>query len=280
MAEVKAIVGRDDWLFLDQDANHVQAQITGKFALSENFEMTWASLGAYRKAAFEARGIPYVFLIAPNKECVYSEYLPEGTSLSPLRPVSKVLTALESNLRVLYPLAELKESRSIRETYPRGDTHWNQYGSFVVYQLLMKIIGIDPMKEGDIDFHTQIVDGDLSSKIGLNTEYISARLKIDRTKITENNGVKNIGQYLVLENENKSLPKLVLFRDSFSTSLLAMISQHFSRLVVVWQPNIDYGIVDREQPDYVISQQAERFLISPPDDVRGLSHEQYVSRKS
>ena len=280
MTGAKAIIGRDDWLFLDQDANRVQMQITGNFPLPEDFEKTWEDLGTYRQTEFAKRRIPYSYFIAPNKECVYSEYLPEGTVLSPQRPVSKVIPALSNKFNVSYPINDLRDHRRIRETYSKGDTHWNQYGSFIAYRVMMQSIGIEPMSEADLSFFSQPMDGDLSSKIGTTNEYIFAKILNDRAKLVYNNHVKNVGNLFAWEHQDQSLPKLVLFRDSFSTSLLAMVAQHFSRLVVVWQPNIDYGLIDRERPDFVISQQAERFLTSVPDDINGLTNEQHAARKA
>ncbi|HEY9639255.1 MAG TPA: hypothetical protein V6C57_02160, partial [Coleofasciculaceae cyanobacterium] len=87
------------------------------------------------------------------------------------------------------------------------------------------------------------------------------------------------GHAQIYENPDKSLPKAVLFRDSFGNSMLDFLAESFSRLVVVWQPHIDYSVVEAEKPDVVINQQVERFLVRIPDDLKGPSHNEIVQAK-
>ena len=84
---------------------------------------------------------------------------------------------------------------------------------------------------------------------------------------------------MIFENTNHSLPKAVIFGDSFSSQLIKFLAESFSRMVVVWQPNLDYSIILNEKPDIVISEQVERFLIKIPDDIHGASNQDRVELK-
>jgi hypothetical protein len=140
-------------------------------------------------------------------------------------------------------------------------------------------LGLSSLEDIDVDFIEETKEGDLSKWIGETNKNITYKIRKPKAARTQNNNIANIGNYMLFENANKNLPRAVLFRDSFSTQLFSLLAENFSRLVAVWQPNIDYKIVDAEKPDFVISQQAERFLIRCPDDVNDPSHEQYVKQK-
>jgi len=61
------------------------------------------------------------------------------------------------------------------------------------------------------------------------------------------------------------LPRAVVFRDSFASRLAPYLSEHFGRVVYLWQNNFDAEVIRRERPDVVIQQIVGRHLhyVSP-----------------
>ena len=232
-----------------------------------------------RNLRSEAMGFKYLFSVIPNKECVYAKKLPEGISLSDCRPVFNVLSAAEGHVRTCYPIKILQEKAMVEDVYIRGDTHWNHRGAFYAYREMMTSAGIQAIDEQEIEFTEVEVDGDLTSKLGERTKTLRGKIRDQTFKCLENNNVPNIGHRVVYENSKETLPSCVLFRDSFSTQLLDVYAQTFRRLVCLWQPNLDYSIIEEEKPDFVLSQQAERFLVSCPNDLTGKSNAEYVAEK-
>ena len=53
-----------------------------------------------------------------------------------------------------------------------------------------------------------------------------------------------------------------MFRDSFATWLIPLLSEHFQRIVYSWQYTMERGLVEREHPDVVIQEMAERVLMN------------------
>ncbi|ARU16700.1 hypothetical protein A9D14_11565 [Croceicoccus marinus] len=143
----------------------------------------------------------------------------------------------------------------------------------------MRELGLPELGAEDIAFDLRTIPGDLTEKIGQTTETQLGRMLNPRFRLVEDNGVNNVGRLLIMENEDTSLPTLVLFRDSFGSAQMQMFASRFSRVVAVWQPNIDYGIIAREKPDFVVSQQVERFLVSVPDDAAGPTNAEHVAKK-
>ena len=54
-----------------------------------------------------------------------------------------------------------------------------------------------------------------------------------------------------------------MFRDSYATWLIPLLSEHFSRVRYTWQYTFDKEIVERENPDVVIQEMVERVLMEP-----------------
>ena len=75
-----------------------------------------------------------------------------------------------------------------------------------------------------------------------------------------------VGQ-LITEIPDSSLPRAVIFRDSFASRLGPFLSEHFSRAVYLWQNDFDANVVAAEHPDVVIEEIVGRhlyeFLASP-----------------
>jgi hypothetical protein len=65
---------------------------------------------------------------------------------------------------------------------------------------------------------------------------------------------------LVTEIPDSTLPRAVIFRDSFVSSLVPFLSEHFSRAVYVWQNDFDAETVVKERADVVIQEIVGRHL--------------------
>lgn len=262
-------------------------QTCGEVVPSERDSVAWKVLLEMRARYFAARGIRYYYFVAPNKESVYADFLPEGFVLSDDRTVHRIMSAVKGIdcVKYMYPIDVMRRPDNLYETYPKGDTHWNYYGAFLAYREMMSRIGEDVrvrvLDTSDVNFFEVKTRGDLINKIDQNASdtLVYSKVRSPRAKIVSNNHVSASGNVIIYENEDASLPKLVIFRDSFSVHWLNYIAESFSRVVVVWQPNIDYTIVEKEAPDVVISEQAERFIIRVPNEIGGLLNKDYIENK-
>lgn len=277
--------GKDSWLFLKNDSNDVIKQITGNYDLGDEFLCKWKNVLTLRKSYFEARNIKYHYLCIPNKECVKKDFLPDGISLSDKRPFLLLENVFNNILKEgwSYPIQELASGQY--PSFPKGDTHWNQYGAYLSYKKMMTNMDVDNIIDDDsIEFLTTQRVGDLISKLetGAKEEFITCKFNIPSSiKIEYDNGVSNTGRLIVINNPLAlNNATLVFFRDSFGSALIHFLARTFSRVIAVWQPNIDWGILEKEAPQYVISQQVERFTISPPDDISGKTNNMIAKSKN
>ena len=59
---------------------------------------------------------------------------------------------------------------------------------------------------------------------------------------------------VVTEHKDKSLPKAMVYRDSFAGRLIPFLSEHFSRASYLWQNEFDFEEIEQEKPDIVIQE--------------------------
>lgn len=279
MSTLKVLVGKDGWLFLDNDTNRVIDQITGKYILPESFKKAWSELFLYRLEKSKELGFQYFYSIVPNKESVYHRYLPDDIKFSRERPVSIVLDCIPAGIQSCYLLDELLLASQFNDVYTKGDTHWNFMGALCGFNKIASIVGIEVLKSNDYTSSMVNLPGDLSSKLGLPNVGPNISMLNKKFRVVDDNGVSNVGKRIVFVNDDQDLPTCILFRDSFSDHQLEFYASRFSRLICLWQPNLDYEYIANERPDFVIQQQVERFLVEVPDDFHGLSHADYEYRK-
>lgn len=275
------LYGKGDWLFLKSDRYRVMEQIAGTYPLKTGFRKSWEDLFEARAEMARQIGYQYFYGIAPNKECVYSDQLPSGITVTPKRPVTQVLEAATGRVAHRYYLDALLAKRNTgEEVFVTGDTHWNHIGALVAFNEAMHAMGLPSMHEDEFIHEVRDIKADLSMKMGQTCPAAILAVRDPKFRLIEDNKVNNIGHRRIYENQDRTLPSCVYFRDSFTSHQLEMFASQFSRIVYLWQPNIDYEIVKNESPDFVISQQVERFLVECPNDVLGPPHAEYERRKT
>ena len=66
--------------------------------------------------------------------------------------------------------------------------------------------------------------------------------------------------------DDPSLPRAVVFHDSFGTALIPLLAEHFSRAYFL-RGDFSPGVVKRENPDVVIEILCERSVMQPPPPI-------------
>ena len=251
--------GSEGWLFLKAGSNRNAEQLAGVYPLPKDFDDEWRDLLTERRNQFEKLGIRYLFFVAPAKEVVYAAYLPADLTISDDRPIRRVQKAAAGLVDMIYPVDSFVAASASARLYAQNDTHWTADGTVFAYHEVIAALGMVPLAREMITTKNGIMN-DLGSKIGRENppEPISAQARSPRHRIVENNEIKPLGNRIVTEVDDPDLPTAVIFRDSFLTHGIYLYAQHFRRMVVVWQPNIDWSLIAAEKPNYVVSELAER----------------------
>ena len=109
--------------------------------------------------------------------------------------------------------------------------------------------------------------GDLARMLGLARVLREERLLLEpkrprRARVVEPAGAAPTDEEgrLVTEIPGSRLPRAVIFRDSFTSPLVPFLSEHFSRIVYLWQNDFVVEEVAEERPDVVIYEIVGRHL--------------------
>ena len=275
----RVIVGKDGWLFYDDPDDGVSLKdFRGEANFSKEELRRICDKFANINDRLNAENVIFMVVIAPNKHTVYPEKLP-SSFLTRRGGITRADQVREALIAAGIDVVDLRDKLvSGRERYPvplylLTDTHWNSLGAFLGYEEIATRIGdrhpvVAPMRPADfaMNSHANSGGGDLAGFINvkglMNDTVISLKprtawraksLKINYESMT---GRKSVGS----EVDDPRLPRLVMFRDSFSDALIPYLSEHFSRSVYIWKPTVDFTVIEREQPDVVIYEVVERYL--------------------
>ena len=267
----KVLRGRGGYLFLRNDTNRVLDQVSGRRPLTETELAQYQAFLVALDAAAAERGARVVHLVAPNKECVLAEHLPPEVTLSEARPVRQ-LQALVARLdlratRLLYPLEAMRAADARFATYPKGDSHWSEYGAAVALEALDRAVGLPqaPVAEG---FHIEFRNADLLSKLG--GTCVEEQPVLDRRPAAipvGDNGVLNTGRVRELRPGDPAAAgtgRLLLMHDSFGEWLIPPLAERFAATTAIWNASLGPAELDQARPDLIVLERAERFLVAPP----------------
>ncbi|WP_444677550.1 alginate O-acetyltransferase AlgX-related protein [Halomonas sp. E19] len=123
-SSVKVLVGRQGWLFLDNDTNGSVDQFTGRMKLTAEGMAGWQDYLTRCNTLSKQHDIPWALLVAPSKESVL------GRRYHPMQEGAEgamdQIQALANGRNVVHPIAALKHLGD--KAFIRTDTHWTHRG--------------------------------------------------------------------------------------------------------------------------------------------------------
>ena len=268
----RAAIGKDGWLFFTDvnDGNPI-ARYHGYAMYSEAELAKIAARLVGIRDELAARGIAFAVFIAPDKERVYFDKMPEKYGPPSEDHCTRQLVGYlhaNTDLCVVYPYDELLAAKAAlpEPVYYPTDTHWNQIGGYVGARALLEEFGIrmPAVDSEEITItesgHERI--GDLSRMIGL-----GAQLKGTSADYTvsgyDTHGIENLGDfdygYRYRATEGADPRKILVIRDSFIISMLPYLSSQFSGSYYITFPAFKADLIDEQQPDIVIFECVERY---------------------
>ncbi|MDX9992072.1 MAG: hypothetical protein RBS68_08485 [Anaerolineales bacterium] len=267
------LVGEDGWLIFTGEGSLEDYQNAFEFS-DEQLTSITQKLAALQ-ARLAARGATLLVVIAPNKPTIYPEIVPaQIDKAAQTSRLDRLSAHLQQNLPgVLLDLRPaLAAGRKIREVYYKTDTHWNDYGMFLVYQAILQELAKSRPELAPYPFEMfDLVEDspelwDLAANTG-SVRLLEPFLKIyPRFETSLNSRQLEAGGrriYASWGNE-PGLPRLVMYQDSFGPRLFGMLGLHFSNAVAVphysGRPIWSLNWIDQQQPDVVIIEIAERYL--------------------
>jgi len=265
--------GKDGWLYYAEDAG--LDDFTNERLLPPGEVENWRQAILRARDWCRAHRIAYVFTIAPDKPAIYPEYFDDRVrQLTPLSRTDQVFTATSDTGVVVDVRQALLAGKSQDRLFHKTDTHWNDRGAFLAYQQIIDAVhrqlpAVPPARaRSTFNATSRILSGrDLASMMGLKRVLSEEDLLLVPRKGRGYVVVEPRGSYatagegrIVTEIPGSTLPRAVVFRDSFTSVLAPFLSEHFSRVVYLWQNNFDADEVLKEHADVVIEEIVGRHL--------------------
>jgi hypothetical protein len=262
----QVLLGKDGWMYYTNEGNLDYYQRVKPLAESQ----TRAIQSNLEKIQQDLKndGITFLFVIAPNKESIYPQFLPDSLARTDnpawADQIVESLQGSDVNLLDLRPV--MLENAKTAPVYFKTDTHWNPVGARAAYGAILMNLQpgfpiLKPHPLADFDQVTETTSGDLAALIHLKGEVNESFTALYARFEKPSRGLKNppAGQMITVMPD-AALPKTVIFRDSFFNGLQPFTSEHFSRCVYVSDWMVDRGLIAEEKPDIVILEVAERYL--------------------
>ena len=269
---VGAVVrGRNGRLFLGRQDGFDLGRFTDGTALTPSLLAQWRATLKRRGRELSKRGIPYLFMVAPDAPSVYPEDLP-GEYPGPYRMAGDVFIEAMgevAGVTFVHPVKALSAAKGGLDVYQRNDSHWTTFGSGVAYRDLMRVvpsrIQFREVPPSEVLFTHRSSFGDLGSQLDPEVRAdvpVAAFEGPDPVRILECKGPQ---RQTATHTRLPSVPggRVLAFRDSFMTDLSPYLARSFRDLLTVGTTtSLMLDAVDEWRPELVISEVAERRLVA------------------
>ncbi len=272
----KVLIGKDGWLYYNGAVAHDGDPVSdarGINPLTPAELETWRWMFQDFADWFAARRVAFFVAIVPGRETTYPEHLPSWmTRVGPETTSERAARYFKerasfSFIDLLPPLMEAKRDAL---AYRFTDTHWTQFGAYRAYHALLEQMGrslsnLTPRPESDFTFEPRIEhDGDLAGMIGLKTDIPDHQIlalphQPPRAHLQADNDLETSDIVSTLDAPDKL--RLLVIRDSFTSSLIPLISEHFRYVLYTWSTlALDMKSIQRAEPDAVLFIIGDRHL--------------------
>lgn len=242
------VIGKKRFLFLntmDNTSPKKDYQGTNLFSDSEiaRLKETAASL----QAAAQTRGQKVLLMIVPNKEEVYSQYLPE--SYNRLNEITRrqqfCRRMQDAGIDVLDITEDLKSyTQTENDIYFLADTHWTGKGAYIGMAAILDYMDIDHIPYRENSFSSgNYYESDIANLCNLYDEY---------TDTHDFNAEKDICT-------EKSEMTVSFIGDSFRWRITEYLNESF-RQVNIFDHEFSQEELKKTQSDFLVIQVVERNL--------------------
>jgi hypothetical protein len=260
-------LGPNGWLFFSEDGG--LEDFTNESPMSESEIQNWRDAIVRAQRWCRARGIAYAFTVLPDKGTIYPELFPQtARRVTRLSRIDQIMTAItDTGVAVDVRQALMEEKRRVR-VFQKTDTHWNQRGAYIGYRTIINALRLQlpsippakPMEDFD-ELTRQTPSMDLAGMMGLKRVLGEEDLRLmpkaghQYVVIEPKGNIAEAGEpRIVTEIPGSTLPRAVIFRDSFTSAMAPYLSEHFSRVVYLWRNDFSTEEIEKEHPDAVLQE--------------------------
>lgn len=263
------LVGRGGWLYLS--SSRMIDHFTGQLQFSQADLESWRRLLESRRDWLAQQHISFLFVIAPDKQSIYPDYLPEW-----LKNTGKATKAdqffaymkTHSTVHVLDLRPALLAARKSAFVYQQTDSHWNELGAFVAYDQLVQALSdtglpnMDHLSMGMFETTNRLVEGgDLTRMLGITLQESNAVFFTPGPQLpglaisTATNQSEDACSFL---RKPASSGLAIIFHDSFGQYWVPFLGYHFKEVDYYGQSFLNSQVIEQKHPDVVVCEMIER----------------------
>jgi len=266
------VIGKERWIF--NDNHRIVDNWRGVIPFTDEELARWKQRIERRRDAVAALGAHYFFSIAPDKPGIYPDFMPDRIDkIGPAR-IDQLFAYLAKNSTAdvldIRPalIADRANDRPGDRVYFELGTHWQKRGAIVGYNAIAEHLQrrLPKLRTWPVAMHVHEASPGGDSE-GANM-YIGDLLPQTKhwwalpdrkARVVQHDDAK---RRWIFEKDDPSLPRIVIFHDSFGETFFDEWAETSSRLVLVHDYDFDLELIRAEKPDLVIEFIVERMLVA------------------
>lgn len=236
----------------------------------------------------EKNGTHFFMMILPIKSSIYPEHLSSNmkrkNETSKLNQLAAFLK--HTNLHFIDVTDELLKAKKTTNVYFKHDIHWNDEGSYIGYTKL-----INEMSKLNTELKPTSLENYTKIKINKSNADLIKQLSLEKIMSSSEDEYKRITkqkfdelqppQYQSTSLKQKTrrtiirkstLPKVVVYRDSFFNLMITYFSDNFSDCIYLWTDKMSHEVFEKEKPNFVVYEMLEsdidKLLEENPDWIK------------
>ena len=228
----KVIAGKKGFLFFEET---VSDYIGDNLMTKEEIDRLIRTLTLQQEYLL-GKEIEFLFMIVPNKNTIYSEYMPSRYKKIGNKNLKNLLAELQkSELEYLDLKTVLLRAKDCGELlYHKKDSHWNNFGSLYGYQEIMEWVQRKKPLFKYTDYNRydyikkQDFRGDLEQMLFPALDKLDEQIYYPmERKFNSRRPILSVMALEVTTQNNNSEAGLLMFRDSFANTLIPLLSNEF-----------------------------------------------------
>lgn len=256
-SDSQVILGKEDWMFFEGSLK----DYAGVTMSSEEIDALADKLGDVC-AYYEGLGKETIFMLVPNKNTIYPEYMPESFG-EPATVTNRTMlqNALEKRKVPCLDVAGiLLAGKETDELYLHQDTHWNNTGARLVLNALYEKLGVDFAYSLE-DYTVEIShESDLSQILFPTRENLEAqRIYPQLHEFSYQKRVRSMDDLNIASTTEEGVGKSIyLYRDSFGRAMIPYMAEVFDEAYFNRSTPYDLSYAAETDCDYVVIEIVER----------------------
>jgi len=268
------LTGEDGWFYITEP--WMIEHFRGAIQFTDADLQAWQKLLEHRRDWLAARGVKYLFVLAPDKQSVYPEHLPAWLKNLGGRTKADEFVAYmkaHSTVEILDLRPTLIAGKATAPTYLKTDTHWNSFGAFLACQEVTRTLQASQLPElpalsADSFVRTNgfAPGGDLVSLRGIRMNLVESnalRMLPKPALPTLEIFVPGIGPHvkdMAFAKNPAGKGRAFFYTDSFGRGWISFLGYEFGESDYFWQYQLDGRLIEKQKPAVVVTEILERFF--------------------